>query len=109
MVLSAGLPGHSNVVSTSPRHGSVVSQMPANMTFKFSDGIIVRGTTFTFADRTKMAYPPLKFTEKGTTVKVKLPNGAVPGPVTVFYRVLSADGHPVKGKVEFTLRPLATN
>ncbi len=109
MVLSAGLPAHSNVVSTSPKAGSVVSQMPVNMTFKFSDGIIARGTTFTFADRTKMAYPPLRFTEKGTTVKVKLPSGAVPGPVTVFYRVLSADGHPVKGKVEFTLRPLATN
>ena len=109
VVLSAGLPAHSNVVSTSPKAGSVVSQMPASMTFKFSDGIIARGTTFTFADRTKMAYPPLKFTEKGTTVRVKLPSGAVPGPVTVFYRVLSADGHPVKGKVEFTLRPVPTN
>lgn len=83
--------------------------MPANMTLKFSDGIIARGTTFTFADRTKMAYPPLKFTEKGTTVRVKLPSQAVPGPITVFYRVLSADGHPVKGKVEFTYRPLANN
>jgi len=108
-VFFSGLPAHSNVISTNPKAGSVVTKMPANMTLKFSDGIIARGTTFTFADRTKMAYPPLKFTEKGATVRVKLPRQAVPGPVTVFYRVLSADGHPVKGKVEFTFRPLASN
>ena len=105
----AGFASHSNVVLTNPKAGATIASVPKQMVFKFSDGIIDRGTTFTFTDRTKMYYPPLKFRSKGTTVRVSLPKSPAPGPITVFYRVLSADGHPVQGKVEMTYAPPGGN
>jgi methionine-rich copper-binding protein CopC len=104
-VVSAGFASHSNVVSTNPKAGATLTSVPKQMVFKFSDGIIDRGTTFTFTDRTKMYYPPLKFRSMNTTVRVSLPKRPAPGPITVYYRVLSADGHPVQGKVEMTYAP----
>jgi methionine-rich copper-binding protein CopC len=108
-LLLAGFAAHSNVVSTNPKAGATIAAVPKQMVFKFSDGIIDRGTTFTFTDRTKMYYPPLKFRSKGTTVRVSLPKSPAPGPITVYYRVLSADGHPVQGKVEMTYAPPGAN
>jgi methionine-rich copper-binding protein CopC len=108
-LLLAGFAAHSNVVSTNPKAGATIAAVPKQMVFKFSDGIIVRGTTFTFTGRTKMYYPPLKFRSKGTTVRVSLPKSPAPGPITVYYRVLSADGHPVQGKVEMTYAPPGAN
>jgi len=108
-VVFAGFASHSNVVSTNPKAGATLTSVPKQMVFKFSDGIIDRGTTFTLTDRTKMYYPPLKFRSKGTTVRVSLPKTPAPGPLTVYYRVLSADGHPVQGKVEMTYAPVGAN
>ena len=39
---------------------------------------------------------------RGRTVDVRLPHGG-PGAYTVVYRVVSKDGHPVSGRVSFTV------
>jgi copper resistance protein C len=38
----------------------------------------------------------------GNTITVTLSANEVKGPVLVYYRVVSADGHPVEGEYKFT-------
>ncbi|MSY64764.1 MAG: hypothetical protein F2637_01620, partial [Actinobacteria bacterium] len=38
----------------------------------------------------------------GSTIKVSLDPNTIQGPVLVYYRVVSADGHPVEGEYTFT-------
>ncbi|GGM67191.1 hypothetical protein GCM10007977_081120 [Dactylosporangium sucinum] len=52
-----------------------------------------------------VAEPP---TGAGTSLTQPLRAASTPGPVTVTYRVVSTDGHPIQGKITFTVTSAAT-
>ncbi len=104
-LLAAAAPAaaHTELISSDPAEGSSTAESPVRIALTFSEPVQAGFTTVTVVgpDGTQwQAGPP---TQDGAVVTVPVrPLGPV-GEYTVGYRVLSPDGHPVQGLVQFTL------
>jgi methionine-rich copper-binding protein CopC len=93
---------HASLVGVVPADGATVRSAPAEVTLRFDENI--RQPSVVVVDG-----PDGKRVDHGSTtvlndtasVRVRVRD---PGPYTVAYRVLSADGHPVSGRTRFTFR-----
>ncbi|WP_346115346.1 copper resistance CopC family protein, partial [Nonomuraea maheshkhaliensis] len=100
----AGAPAqaHNVLISSDPRDGSTLAASPERVTLVF-DQAVRQGYAqvgVTGADGSSWADGSPEVAAERVTVKVRpLPGG---GSYTVGYRILSADGHPVTGKISFT-------
>ena len=106
LTFGAGLTGavaHSQLESSRPAQGSTVTELPRTAVLRFNEPIIPRGSAFTLTDRTRQAPRRLSATIRGASATLRLPAQVAPGPVTINYRIVSADGHPVTGALRFTL------
>jgi methionine-rich copper-binding protein CopC len=89
---------HAELIGSTPVQGATVGVVPQSATLTFTDPID--------ADFVKVAVtsPAGQATAtaatSGPTVTVPLPQDG-PGGYAVFYRVVSADGHPVSGELDF--------
>ncbi|MFG3441996.1 copper resistance CopC family protein [Nonomuraea sp. NPDC047897] len=108
---AAGLPApalaHNVLVGSDPKDGATLSSAPDRITLVF-DQPARQGyaqVSVTGPDGSARVDDPAVVAAEKVTVKVRpLPaNGAY----TVGYRILSADGHPVTGKITFTLQATA--
>ncbi|MEV0158567.1 copper resistance CopC family protein [Nonomuraea fuscirosea] len=101
----AGAPAqaHNVLISSDPRDGSTLAASPERVTLVF-DQAVRQGYAqvgVTGADGSSWADGSAEVAAERVSVKVRpLPAG---GAYTVGYRILSADGHPVTGKISFTL------
>jgi methionine-rich copper-binding protein CopC len=101
----AGAPAqaHNVLISSDPRDGSTLAASPERVTLVF-DQAVRQGYAqvgVTGADGSSWADGSPEVAAERVSVKVRpLPGG---GSYTVGYRILSADGHPVTGKISFTL------
>ncbi|QIK68001.1 copper resistance protein CopC [Nocardioides sp. HDW12B] len=99
---------HAALVSSDPRDGARLEQLPGRVMLTFTEEVsspayvVVRtsgGTQLASGD------PEVD----GATVLQPLAadgvSGGVSGEVTVAYRVVSVDGHPVTGEISFTVAP----
>jgi copper resistance protein C len=93
---------HASLVSSSPKAGAELVELPSRVTFTFSEDVsepayvVVRtddGTGVTAGD------PVVE----GTTVTQRLDDSRGTGSFTMAYRVVSVDGHPVTGELDFTV------
>lgn len=99
---------HTDLISTNPEAGARLATPPPAVSFTFSDQMSGEFNTVTLV---VAGQAPLKLraAAAGDTITARLPLKAVAetmgasGPVdwTVAYRVVSADGHPVSGKLTF--------
>lgn len=93
---------HAALVSTDPGDGSTVASLPAEATATFSENI---GTPayliVTAPDGTDATAGTAKALDH--TVSVPLKDLGIRGAYTLSYRVVSADGHPIKGSQTFTV------
>jgi methionine-rich copper-binding protein CopC len=78
---------HTELLSTTPEDGATLQAVPATATLTFA---------------------PVTPTVSGSTVTVPL-TAAGAGAYAVVYRVVSADGHPVSGRLGFTVAGAATS
>ncbi|MEV0380847.1 copper resistance CopC family protein [Nonomuraea sp. NPDC050643] len=94
---------HNVLVGSDPKDGATLTAAPERVTLVF-DQAVRQGYAqvgLTGADGSSWADGSAVVAAERVSVKVKpLPAG---GPYTVGYRILSADGHPVTGKITFTL------
>lgn len=95
---------HDDLVGSDPPPGSTVAEPPAQVTLTFSGAVLAEPGTavVVVADA---AGSPLQQGEpvvSGPVVTQPLA-GAVSGPVTVQWRVVSADGHPISGEFGFVV------
>ena len=92
---------HATLVSSDPAAGTVLTSAPAQVSLVFSDELnpALVTVTLTGSDgaQRELAAPQVD----GTTLTQPLP--AVSGDAVVAYRIVSADGHPVQGTVDFTV------
>lgn len=102
VIAPAGAAAHSSLTASNPANGATVTSRPSQATLTFNEPIIAKGSAFTLIDRTKQAPRPLTAKYRGAKVTLTLPAQIATGPVTINYRIVSADGHPVTGKVAFT-------
>ncbi|NUP81496.1 MAG: copper resistance protein CopC [Nonomuraea sp.] len=99
---------HNVLVGSDPRDGATLSASPAQVTLVF-DQAVRQGYAqvgVTGADGSSWAEGAAVVAAERVSVKVRpLPAG---GSYVVGYRILSADGHPVTGKIAFSLAASAT-
>jgi len=95
---------HDELVSTDPPADAVLDALPGQITFTYSADILTEEGTavvqVTDADGTSLTEgtPVVSGTDATQTLA-----GAASGPVTVVWRVVSSDGHPIDGTFSFTV------
>lgn len=100
--LSTGAFAHSNVETTTPANGSVMSALPNELSFSFSDDIRLTRVMLLFEDQ-----PPVHLDlgdQKSFDRNFTLPltaKGA--GAYHIEWRGLGIDGHAMQGTVSFTV------
>jgi methionine-rich copper-binding protein CopC len=104
LVGGAGVAGaHNELIGSDPADGAQLPASPTRVVLMF-DLPVQRGfstVTVTGPDRQQWTAGPA--VEEGAVVSAPLRPLGPAGQYTVGYRVLSADGHPVRGVVRFTL------
>ncbi|MFF0860446.1 copper resistance protein CopC [Nonomuraea sp. NPDC003560] len=99
---------HNVLVGSDPKDGATLSASPARVTLVF-DQAVRQGYAqvgVTGADGSSWADGAAEVAAERVSVKVRpLPAG---GSYVVGYRILSSDGHPVTGKISFTMAASAT-
>jgi methionine-rich copper-binding protein CopC len=100
---------HDQLVSTDPAADAVLDALPAEITLTFSAELLADGggnvVEVTDAAGTALADGPAVV--DGTTVTQAI-TGEASGPVTVLWRVVSSDGHPISGEFAFTVEGAPT-
>ena len=101
---------HDELVSTDPAAGAALAQLPEQLTLTFSGELLAdEGATevrVTDAAGTLLASGAPAVA--GTVVTLPLdPAAAAGGAVTVLWRVVSSDGHPISGQLDFTVAAAA--
>ncbi|BAJ73092.1 uncharacterized protein, homolog of Cu resistance protein CopC [Microbacterium testaceum StLB037] len=95
---------HDELVSTDPAADAVLDALPGQITFTYSADILTEEGTavveVTDADGASLTEgaPVVSGTDVTQTLA-----GAASGPVTVVWRVVSSDGHPIDGTFSFTV------
>lgn len=95
---------HARLASSNPVDGSTVTTLPANAEFVFNEDINPAYAQLVVKDSTG-SRPLEPVTVRGPSVTAPLPRGLAAGTLTLGYRVVSADGHPVSGEVTVTYSP----
>ncbi|WP_063765190.1 copper resistance CopC family protein [Nonomuraea candida] len=107
-VLHSPAQAHNVLIGSDPQDGATLTASPAQVTLVF-DQAVRQGYAqvgVTGADGSAWADGSAVVAAERVSVKVKpLPAG---GSYTVGYRILSADGHPVTGKISFSLAASAS-
>ncbi|MEY3935294.1 MAG: hypothetical protein RI901_724 [Actinomycetota bacterium] len=97
---------HTSFVSSNPAAGSVVMQWPDQISIEFDEDLISIGEEkANFIVVNNSVGDQVSNDDENidsNIVTVSLSPNQVEGPVLVFYRVVSADGHPVEGEFTFT-------
>lgn len=102
LVLSAApASAHAALQSSSPADGSTITAAPPEVALRFNEPIGTVGAQVQVTSGGTSATQGEPSVE-GSTVSQPLAGSMEQGDYTITYRVVSADGHPVSGTVDFT-------
>lgn len=93
---------HDQLIGSNPKQGAKLDKQPEWIELNFSGEIQDIGTEIR-VERDGEDYSAGEITVEGRAVKSALPDDLKPGDYTIAWRVVSQDGHPISGKVEFTI------
>ena len=97
---------HTELISSDPAAGSTLAQWPTQISLTFNEELQVIGNEKSnFVVVNNSVGDQISADDEslnGSTIKVSLDPNTVEGPVLVYYRVISADGHAVEGEYTFT-------
>ena len=97
---------HTKLISSSPDVGSEIDNWPNQIILEFDEDLISLDTeksNFVVANNAlgdQISEPDEVI--NGNSISVTLSPNEVKGPVLIYYRVISADGHPIEGEYKFT-------
>jgi len=94
---------HAELLATDPVDGSLVNTAPQQVTLQFSEDVAVQpdGVRVLDADAARVDTGQAK--AAGNTITVPLKTSVPDGSYVVAWRVISADGHPVRGAFNFSV------
>lgn len=100
---SASTPASAHAVlrHSDPANGSVLRTAPAALSLQFSESVSLRSHAIRLYDATGQ---PIASESGGDTVTVAVGDELSKGSYVLSYRVTSADGHPISGAFEFSVR-----
>ncbi|PKY70823.1 copper resistance protein CopC [Brevibacterium ravenspurgense] len=93
---------HDQLIGSNPKQGAKLDKQPEWIELNYSGEIQDIGTEIR-VERDGEDYSAGEITVEGRTVKSALPDDLKPGDYTIAWRVVSQDGHPISGTVEFTI------
>jgi len=100
---------HSYMVASNPKNGSTVTTLPATVALTFNENLLVvkgkKPNAISITHRTEVPIHQgaVSVTKNVLTVPIAS-SQKIHGRITVSYRVVSADGHPVNGSFFFTVK-----
>ncbi len=101
---------HAEFVSSDPAAGSLVQEWPAQISVTFNEDLLTVGTEKSnFLVVNNAVGDQISADDEvldGSKITVSLDPNTITGPVLVYYRVVSADGHPVEGEYSFNFGTL---
>ncbi|WP_229402576.1 copper resistance CopC family protein [Micromonospora okii] len=95
---------HNSLTGSDPANGARVAAAPKQIELRFLAKLNPDTTKITVVGPGDVAALGGEPTFSGSRVKIPFAPGAA-GPYVVSYQLGSADGHPIKGQVRFTLTP----
>lgn len=99
---------HSELITSNPKDGATLKAAPATITFTFSEGIAPTYAVMTLRVGTREV-ATLETVVRDDRISAGIPPALHGnGDWRVAYRIVSADGHPVTGKVAFMVAAPAT-
>lgn len=99
---------HAGLVSSDPANGSLLTTAPTQVTLTFNEDLLETMVNVSILDADNAVISTDSAEANGPTVIVGWPSQAAEGIYRLAYRVVSADGHPVTGEIEFTIDASAT-
>ncbi len=106
VVLAAGpASAHDQLISTNPADGSTLAKLPAQVTLTFGEVVLDTdgGTQVKVTDAAGKTISSGPTVVKDNVVSQGVA-GTATGTMTVLWRVVSEDGHPVSGEFSFTVQ-----
>ena len=94
---------HTEVESTSPADGAVLSEPPATVSFTFNEDLLPGTDTISINDDAGNVVATAAVEPDGATISMPWPAEATSGAFQVAFRVVSGDGHPVTGAISLTV------
>ena len=94
---------HSQLLSTSPVDGAVLTEPPSSVVLTFNEALIPDVDSISINDAMGNVVASRSVEPVGATLSVPWPDGLPAGAYQVAYRVVSGDGHPVTGAITFTI------
>jgi methionine-rich copper-binding protein CopC len=105
VVLAPATPAlaHNQLVSAQPDRDATLRKAPAEVTLAFLQRLDPKATSIVVSDAGKRPVPGSGPVVKAKTARLELDRPLANGEYTVTFRVVSVDGHPVKGTYTFTV------
>lgn len=101
-LVPASAHAHAGLVDVDPADGSVVEELPREITLTFSEQVSNVEVAVTAPDGTLLDVAPRT---RGSDVVVEVEPSAQAGVHTVAFRVVSGDGHPIAGESTVEVAP----
>jgi methionine-rich copper-binding protein CopC len=94
--------GHSQLVSSDPVDGSVLSAPPTQVVLTFNEALLKEAVDVAIANGAGEAVSGAVATAVGAIVTIPWPSDLPPDNYSVSYRIVSGDGHPITGSIGFS-------
>ena len=94
---------HTELVSTDPADGAVLTAPPSRVTLTFSEDLLPGSNTISINRPDGSVAASASVEPNGSSVSMPWPADVTSGPVQIAYRVVSGDGHPVTGAIAITI------
>lgn len=96
---------HNSLVSSDPAEGASLPVAPTQITWQFDKAVPLDTMTVTLIDATgaRSELPSSTHGPAGDTEVITPLPSLQPGPMSVRWRLVGPDGHPLTGKVDFTI------
>ncbi len=94
---------HSALIGSTPENGSTLSTVPETVALEFNEEVGEISPAMVLRNSSEDAIEQLTPQIEGRTMSGRLPAGLTSGDYSVAWRIVSVDGHPIQGVVEFGL------
>lgn len=103
--LGAALPAsaHNTLIGSDPKDGSTLSAAPAKVNLTFDQPVQNYQPVLTITGPDGNRFSSGAPTVAGAVVSITVDGAGPAGKYTAAYRIVSADGHPVSGEIQYTL------
>jgi copper transport protein len=103
LVPASAASAHAELLATDPADGSIVDTAPEAVTMQFSEGVSLRPDGVRVLDATGERVDTGAASSSGSDVSVPVQDGLADGTYVVAWRVVSEDGHPIRGSFSFSV------